>query len=64
MLHCMLCITLVVLTCRLLDLSTPLFKRDIEFSDAGVANLAGTPEDDRMTSALCAVRKAVPLWVH
>ena len=28
-------------TCRLLDLSTPLYKRDIEFSDAGLANLAG-----------------------
>ena len=27
--------------CRLLDLSTPLFKRDVEFSDAGLANLAG-----------------------
>ena len=29
--------------CSALELSSPLYKRDVEISDAGIANLAGTP---------------------
>ena len=29
--------------CSVLELSNPLYKRDVEISDAGIANLAGTP---------------------
>ena len=32
---------LCMMVCSMLDLSNPLYKRDVEISDAGLANLAG-----------------------
>ncbi len=40
--------------CSALELSNPLYKRDVEISDAGIANLAGTSSTSKALPPLFA----------